>query len=79
MSRKTIFLAQFLITLMMATLMSGTMSLIVMGPTSEWLAIWPRQALTAWPIAFVFTQIVTPVAFFLAARLTRSPSQASGS
>ena len=70
MNRKTIIIAQILITLMMATLMSGTMSLIAMGPTAEWLAGWPRQALIAWPIAFIFTQLTTPLAFALAHRTT---------
>lgn len=70
MKRTTILVAQLLITCMMAILMSGTMSLIAMGPTAEWLAGWPRQALIAWPIAFVFTQFTTPLAFACAHRVT---------
>lgn len=70
MKRKTLILAQLLITFMMAFLMSGTMSLIAIGPTAEWLANWPRQALIAWPIAFIFTQVTTPLAFALANRAT---------
>jgi len=69
MTKTSIILAQVLITFMMATLMSGTMSLIVLGPTSQWLAAWPRQALIAWPIAFLFTQVTTPLAFAIARRL----------
>ncbi|RYG12492.1 MAG: DUF2798 domain-containing protein [Burkholderiales bacterium] len=55
---------------MMAVSMSGIMSLIAMGPTAQWLAAWPMQALIAWPIAFVLTQGVGPIAFFLAQKLT---------
>ncbi|GHF37061.1 DUF2798 domain-containing protein [Seohaeicola zhoushanensis] len=71
MDRKTIIIAQLFITFMMATLMSGVMSLIALGPTAEWLHGWPRQVIIAWPIAFVFTQFTTPLAFFLATRLGR--------
>ena len=38
------------------------------GFTMEWLLAWPWQALTAWPIAFVFTQFTTPLAFAIANR-----------
>lgn len=71
MDKKTLLIAQILITLMMAVSMSGIMSLIAMGPSAEWLAAWPRAALTAWPIAFVLTLGVTRIAFFTAFRLRR--------
>ncbi|MYM55032.1 DUF2798 domain-containing protein [Thalassovita mangrovi] len=71
MDRKTLIVAQLLITVMMAVLMSGFMSLIAIGPTAEWLAGWPRQAITAWPIAFILTQGVSPLAFALAVRVTK--------
>lgn len=74
MDRKTLIIAQVLITFMMAGLMSGVMSLIAMGPTAEWLANWPRQVLIAWPIAFVFTQLTGPLAFALTAWLMPKPS-----
>ena len=53
--RKTLLLAQVFITCMMAASMSGIMSLIAMGPSMAWLGAWPRQFITAWPIAFVLT------------------------
>ncbi|MFW2542626.1 DUF2798 domain-containing protein [Primorskyibacter sp. 2E107] len=71
MDRKTLLIAQLIITILMAVSMSGIMSLIAVGPGAEWLAGWPRQALIAWPFAFVLTQIITPLAFALAARATR--------
>ena len=71
MDRKTLLIAQILITLMMAASMSGIMSLIAIGPSAEWLAAWPRAFLTAWPIAFVLTLGVTRIAFFTAFRLRR--------
>ncbi|WP_322894934.1 MULTISPECIES: DUF2798 domain-containing protein [unclassified Yoonia] len=71
MPKKTLITAQIIITFLMATLMSGTMSLIHMGFSMEWLAAWPLQMLTAWPIAFVFGMGVTPFAFAMATRLTQ--------
>lgn len=74
MDRKTRVIAQIMITTGMATLMAGTMSLIVLGPTKEWLTVWPRQVAIAWPFAFVFSQIVSPLAFAVAVRMTRRTS-----
>jgi hypothetical protein len=70
MPKKTLFVAQLTITFMMSFSMSGIMSFIAIGPTMDWLYAWPVNALTAWPIAFGLTQIVTPLAFFAATRLT---------
>lgn len=73
--KKFLLLSQAIITLMMATLMSGIMLLISFGPTAEWLAHWPMAALTAWPIAFILTQFVGPLGFRLASiALRRRPS-----
>lgn len=66
LDKKTLLLAQVLITFMMALSMSGIMSLIAMGPTAEWLRAWPWQFITAWPIAFVLTMFVSRIAFGLA-------------
>ena len=55
MNKKTILISQILMTFMMAMSMSGIMSLIALGPTADWLAIWMKQFLFAWPIAFVLT------------------------
>lgn len=67
--RKTLLLAQVLITFMMAASMSGIMSMIALGPTAEWLHAWPRQFLIAWPIAFVLTLVVSRIAFGIAGRV----------
>lgn len=69
--KKTLLLAQVFITLMMASSMSGIMSLIAMGPTREWLAAWPRQFAIAWPIAFCLTLVASRLGFALAGRITR--------
>lgn len=69
-SKKTLIVAQVLITFMMAISMSGIMSLIAMGPTREWLHAWPGQFIIAWPIAFCLTLVVSKVAFGIAFRLT---------
>lgn len=67
MDRKSVIFTQVIMTFMMAVSMSGVMSLIAIGPTDVWLSRWPIQALTAWPIAFVATMLLFP----LASRLTR--------
>jgi hypothetical protein len=71
MDKRTLLIAQVFITLMMAGLMSGIMGLIVLGPSAEWLHAWPRQFITAWPIAFGLTFVVSPIAFGLAIRIRR--------
>ena len=77
MPKKTLITAQVLITFLMATLMSGTVSLMHMGLSMEWLTSWPRQILTAWPIAFAFGMFVTPFSFAIAQRLTKGPKPAA--
>ncbi|MBW8300219.1 MAG: DUF2798 domain-containing protein [Hydrogenophaga sp.] len=67
--KKTLLLAQVLITFMMATSVSGIMSVLALGPTLEWLQAWPRLMATAWPIAFVLTMFVSKIGFGLAARI----------
>ena len=71
MDKKTLLIAQILMTFMMALMMSGIMSLLVFGPTAEWLRVWRHQFLLAWPIAFVLTLGVSRIAFPLAGRLAR--------
>ena len=68
---KTLLLAQVFITFFMAALMSGIMSAIHLGLTAEWLRIWPREFIVAWPIAFVLSQIVSPLSFKLAFTVRR--------
>ena len=69
MNYKILLLAQFLISFMMAALMSGIMSLIALGPTVEWLHGWPREFITAWPIAFVLSLLTSRMAFAIAHRV----------
>lgn len=67
---KTVFVAQIFITFFMALTMSGTLTLINMGFINGFFATWLRMFLTAWPIAFIYTQFVSPLAFFLAGKVT---------
>jgi len=67
--KKTLLLAQVFITFMMAASMSGIMSLLALGPTSQWLHAWPGQFAMAWPIAFVLTLFVSRAGFGLAVRI----------
>lgn len=71
MDKKTLIIAQLIITCLMAFSMSGIMSAIAMGLTKEWLHAWPLQFIIAWPIAFMMTQIVSRIAFPLAGKLRR--------
>ncbi len=64
--KKTLLVAQAMITMMMALSMSGIMSLIALGPTAHWLREWPVAFITAWPIAFCLTLFVGPLGFKLA-------------
>ena len=70
-SKKTLILAQVFISLMMAFLMSGIMSMIALGPTHLWLWAWPWQFILAWPIAFCLSLVVSRLGFALSVRLTR--------
>ena len=64
--KKTLLVAQAMISGMMALSMSGIMSLIVLGPTARWLAGWPIQFAMAWPIAFCLTLVTSRIGFKLA-------------
>ena len=70
-STRTVLLAQLFISGMMATLMSGLFALWVLGPTQAFLAEWGQRILVAWPIAFVFSLGVGPLAFKLAYQVNR--------
>lgn len=67
--RKPLLLAQLIITFMMAASMSGIMSMVALGPTTQWLHVWPHQFIIAWPIAFVLTLFVGRIAFGIANRV----------
>lgn len=69
-AKKTLLLAQILITLMMAFCMSGIMGAIAMGLTGEWLRVWQKQFLIAWPIAFCLTLVSSRLGFHFAHKLT---------
>ncbi len=70
--RKTLLLAQVFITLMMASSMSGIMSLLAVGASVDWLFIWAREFVIAWPIAFCLTLVTSKLGFILARRITGS-------
>lgn len=74
MDKKTVIVTQLIMTFMMAVSMSGIMSLMAVGPTEAWLSRWPLQALTAWPVAFVATMVLFPVASRLTRLVLRKPA-----
>ena len=61
MTKKTVILAQLFISFMMAASMSGIMGFMALGPTAIWLQAWPRQFITAWPIAFVLSMAASRI------------------
>jgi hypothetical protein len=63
MPRKNQIILSVFITFFMSLSMSGVMGFISVGP--DFLSQWPRVWLMAWPIAFIVTQFVTPLAFKL--------------
>ena len=76
--KKTILIAQFLISMTMAFLMTGIFSLLELGPTLEWLQVWMKNFITAWPIAFVLSIIVSKLAFDVAFRIRGLGRKAAG-
>jgi len=66
---KTLLLAQFFISMMMAAVMSGIMGAIALGPTELWLHTWPRSFITAWPIAFLCSMPIGALSFWMAGKL----------
>ena len=76
-SVKTRVIGQLFISFGMALTMSGIMGFIALG--SAYLPHWPVNFLTAWPIAFVLSMFVSPLAFKLAHRVShlieRSPAR----
>ena len=72
MDKRTIIISQILMTGMMALSMSAIMLLIAVGPTAAWLEIWPMQFITAWPIAFVMTNLAWPVSQAMTRAITRA-------
>jgi len=77
MDMKRILISQILMTLIMASTMSAIMLLISVGPTQLWLDQWPRQFLTAWPIAFVMTNVAWPVSQALTRLILPASTRAS--
>lgn len=65
MSKKQLFITQVIMTLIMASVMSGLLSLIFSGPSMEWLKAWPGQFIIAWPIAFCLTMVAWPASMAL--------------
>lgn len=67
---KTIIIAQFFISGMMAFMMTGFFGFLHLGLTSEWLREWAGSFVIAWPVAFVLSLAVGKVGFMIATRIT---------
>ena len=67
MPKKTTLVLQISMTFMMALAMSGTLGFIHDG--WDFWPHWPQTFLMAWPIAFIYTRIINPIAFNIAFRI----------
>jgi hypothetical protein len=70
-NKKTLLLAQALIALMMATFMTGFFSFLSLGPTSQWILAWGKSFVIAFPVAFLASLVISPIAFRMAHAITR--------
>jgi len=67
---KSIVIAQFFISGMMAFMMTGFFGFLHLGPTSEWVGEWAHAFVIAWPVAFVLSLGVGKPGFVIATRIT---------
>lgn len=70
MNPKTIVIAQFFISGMMAFMMTGFFGFLHLGLTSEWVGEWAHAFVIAWPVAFVLSLGVGKLGFVIATRIT---------
>ena len=68
-STRTVLLAQFFISGMMATAMSLYMGLMQAGP--GFLSHWGQAIFMAWPVAFLLSLGIGPLAFWMSYQLQR--------
>jgi len=68
-SKKLVITAQVFISGMMAFLMTGFFAILHLGLTAHMLQAWGSSFVIAWPVAFVFSLVVSPLAFMLTGRL----------
>lgn len=69
---KLIITAQVFISGMMAFLMTGFFAILHLGLTAEAVSVWAESYVIAWPVAFCFSLVVSPIAFKIAGKLVRS-------
>ena len=74
---KTILLAQFFISGMMAFLMTGFFGYIHSASVTAWLVEWKNAFVIAWPVAFVLSLGVGNLGFKLALRCRRGSASRS--
>lgn len=73
LSKKQLFITQIIMTLIMAAVMSGLMSLIFAESSMEWRKSWPGQFIIAWPIAFCLTMVAWPASMMPGKKIMGTP------
>ena len=68
---RTILIAQLFISGMMATLMTGIFGFLKLAATAAFVQQWGESLVMAWPIAFMLSLVVGPIAFKLAYQVNR--------
>lgn len=69
---KLIITAQVFISGMMAFLMTGFFALLHLGFTDKAFEVWGESFVIAWPVAFCFSLVVSPIAFMIAGKIVRT-------
>lgn len=67
--KKLVFVAQIFISGMMAFLMTFFFSALNLGFNEAMVREWLGSFVIAWPVAFLFSLMVSPIAFFFSAKL----------
>ena len=70
-SKKLIITAQVFISGMMAFLMTGFFAFVYNGFHAETVSLWMETFVRGWPVAFIFSLFVSPLAFFFAGKIVK--------
>ncbi|EHU1441382.1 DUF2798 domain-containing protein [Acinetobacter baumannii] len=73
-SKKFIIITQVFISAFMALAMTLFFSVLHLGVNLEMIKSWLSTFIIAWPVAFVFSLVISPLAFMLSGKLFKKYS-----